>query len=130
MDVVTLHCPLTEETRGMIGDRELDRMKPSAYLVNCARGGIVDERALRDALEGNAIAGAGVDVFDREPLPADDPLVAFDKLITSPHVAGVTHEAEIAMATNAARNVLAAFDGTLDPAVVVNTEVLSPVTVR
>ena len=130
MDVVTLHCPLTEETRGMIGDRELDRMKPSAYLVNCARGGIVDERALRDALEGNAIAGAGLDVFNREPLPADDPLVAFDKLITSPHVAGVTHEAEIGMATSAARNVLAAFDGTLDHAVVVNSEVLSPVTVR
>ncbi len=130
MDVVTLHCPLTDETRGMIGDRELDRMKASAYLVNCARGGIVNERALRDALEGNVIAGAGLDVFDREPLPADDPLVALDKLITSPHVAGVTHEAEIAMSTSAARNVLAAFDGSLDPAVVVNAEVLSAVTAR
>lgn len=130
MDVVTLHCPLTDETRGMIGDRELDCMKASAYLVNCARGGIVNERALRDALEGNVIAGAGLDVFDREPLPADDPLVALDKLITSPHVAGVTHEAEIAMSTSAARNVLAAFDGSLDPAVVVNAEVLSAVTAR
>ncbi|NIM29497.1 MAG: hypothetical protein GTO67_01670, partial [Gammaproteobacteria bacterium] len=105
-------------------------MKASAYLVNCARGGIVNERALRDALEGNVIAGAGLDVFDREPLPADDPLVALDKLITSPHVAGVTHEAEIAMSTSAARNVLAAFDGSLDPAVVVNAEVLSAVTAR
>lgn len=124
IDVVTLHCPLTAETRGMIGEKELDAMKPSAYVVNCARGGIVDEPALRAALEGSAIAGAGLDVFDREPLPADDPLVAVDKLITSPHVAGVTVESEIGMATSAARHVLAAFDGTLDPEVVVNSEVL------
>ena len=124
MDMVTLHCPLTEETRNMIGERELDAMKPSAYLVNCARGGIVDERALCAALQRNGIAGAGLDVFAIEPLPADDPLLALDNLITSPHVAGVTLEAEIRMATSAARNVLAAFDGTLDPAVVVNSQVL------
>jgi D-3-phosphoglycerate dehydrogenase len=125
MDVVTLHCPLTEETRHMVGERELDAMKPSAYLINCARGGIVDERALRAALMSNIIAGAGLDVFAREPLPADDPLLTLENLITSPHVAGVTLEAEIRMATSAARNVLAAFDGTLDPAVVVNSEVLA-----
>jgi D-3-phosphoglycerate dehydrogenase len=124
MDVVSLHCPLTEETRDMVGQRELDAMKPSAYLINCARGGIVDERALCAALESNVIAGAGLDVFEREPLPGDDPLLALDNLITSPHVAGVTLEAEIRMSTGAARNVLAAFDGTLDPAVVVNSEVL------
>lgn len=124
MDMITLHCPLTAETRGMIGDKELDVMKTSAYVVNCARGGIVDEQALRVALETDTIAGAGLDVFAREPLPGNDSLLTLDNLITSPHVAGVTIEAEIKMATGAARNVLAAFDGTLDPAVVVNSEVL------
>ncbi len=125
MDMVTLHCPLTEETRGMISNRELDAMKPSAYLVNCARGGIVDEQALCAALKSRGIAGAGLDVFVREPLPGDNPLLALDNVITSPHVAGVTLEASMRMATGAAANVLAAFDGTLDPAAVVNSEVLS-----
>ena len=124
MDVVTLHCPLTEETRAMIGERELSVMKPSAYIVNCARGGIVDEQALAAALTSRNIAGAGLDVFDREPLPGDDPLIGIDNLITSPHVAGVTLEASMRMASGAAANVLAAFDGNLDPAVVVNSEVL------
>ncbi len=125
MDMVTLHCPLTEETRDMIGPRELDAMRPSAFLVNCARGGIVDEQALCTALESDSIAGAGLDVFVSEPLPDDNPLLEFDNLITSPHVAGVTLEASMRMATGAAANVLAAFDDNLDPAVVVNTEVLS-----
>ena len=123
MDVVTLHCPLTDETRGMVGERELGVMKPSAYIVNCARGGIIDEYALATALASNAIAGAGLDVFAREPLPGDDPLLGMDNLITSPHVAGVTLEASMRMASGAAANVLAAFDGELDPAVVVNSEV-------
>jgi len=125
MDVVTLHCPLTDETSAMFGDRELGELKPSAYVVNCARGGIVDERALATALRSRAIAGAGLDVFAREPLPGDDPLIGIDNLITSPHVAGVTLEASIRMASGAAANVLAAFDGRLDPAVVVNSEVLN-----
>lgn len=124
MDVVTLHCPLTDETRGMIGASELEAMKATAYLINCARGGIADEPALCTALESGGIAGAGLDVFVREPLPGDDPLLALDNLITSPHVAGVTLEASIRMATRAARNALAALDGVLDPAVVVNSEVL------
>jgi D-3-phosphoglycerate dehydrogenase len=125
MDVVTLHCPLTEESRAMIGERELSLLKPSAYVVNCARGGIVDEQALAAALVRHTIAGAGLDVFDREPLPGDDPLIGIDNLITSPHVAGVTLEASIRMASGAAANVLAAFDGELDPAAVVNSEVLN-----
>ncbi len=124
MDMISVHCPLTAETRGMIGASELGVMKRSACVVNCARGGIIDEPALRVALEANTIAGAGLDVFVREPLPGDDPLIGLDNLITSPHVAGVTIEAEIKMATGAARNVLAAFDSTLDPAVVVNSDAL------
>ena len=128
MDVVTLHCPLTEETRGMIGEREFNAMRPSAYLVNCARGGVIDEHALYAALKNKNIAGAGLDVFVTEPLSAGDPLLTLDNLITSPHVAGVTLEASMRMATGAAANVLAAFDGTLDPAVVVNSEVLNVAT--
>lgn len=124
MDMVSLHCPLTDETRGMIGSEELDAMKPSAYVINCARGGIVDEPALCRALEAGHVAGAGLDVFVREPLPGDDPLLALDNVITSPHIAGVTGEARMRMATGAAANVLAAFDGCLDPATVVNPEVL------
>ena len=129
MDVVTLHCPLTEETRGMIGRRELAVMKPSVYVINCARGGIIDEYALGAALASNSIAGAGLDVYVREPLPGDDPLLGIDNLITSPHVAGVTLESSMRMASGAAANVLAAFDGDLDPAVVVNSEVLGAASV-
>lgn len=125
MDVVSLHCPLTEETRGMIGAEALAAMKPSAYVINCARGGIVDEPALCRVLESGGIAGAGLDVFVREPLPGDDPILAFDNVITSPHIAGVTVEAAIRMATGSAVNVLAAFDDRLDPAAVVNPEVLA-----
>lgn len=128
MDVVALHCPLTEETRDMIGEREFNAMKPSAYLVNCARGGVIDEHALYVALKNKNIAGAGLDVFVTEPLSAGDPLLTLDNLITSPHVAGVTLEASMRMATGAAANVLAAFDGTLEPAMVVNCEVLNVAT--
>lgn len=124
MDMVTMHCPLTGETRGMIGAKEFASMKPTSYLINCARGGIVDEQALCAALKGKAITGAALDVFVREPTPGDDPLLALDNVIASPHIAGVTLEASMRMATGAAENVLAAFDGTLNPAVVVNGEVL------
>ena len=130
MDFVTMHCPLTDETRAMVGERELAAMRPSAYVVNCARGGIVDEAALRTALQTGDIAGAGLDVFVREPAPGDDPLLALDNVITSPHIAGVTLEASMRMAMGSAANVLAAFDGTLDPAVVVNKEVLASASAR
>lgn len=130
MDFVTMHCPLTDETRAMVGERELAAMRPSAYVVNCARGGIVDEAALRTALQTGDIAGAGLDVFVREPAPGDDPLLALDNVITSPHIAGVTLEASMRMAMGSAANVLAAFDGALDPAVVVNKEVLATASAR
>lgn len=128
MDMVTMHCPLTDETKGMIGARELSVMKSTSYVINCARGGIVDEQALCAALKNNTIAGAGLDVFVHEPTPGDDPLLALDNVITSPHIAGVTLEASMRMAAGAAANVLAAFDGTLNPAVVVNSEVLKVIT--
>ena len=110
-DFVTIHCPRNEETIGMIGAARLARMKKTAYLVNTARGGIVDEAALHAALSAGTIAAAGVDVFDPEPPPADHPLLRLANLVTSPHMAGVTRESIDRMAVQAALNVLSVFDG-------------------
>jgi D-3-phosphoglycerate dehydrogenase / 2-oxoglutarate reductase len=110
-DVVTIHCPRTAETIGMFGTARLQGMKSSAYLVNTARGGIVDEAALHAALTGGTIAGAGIDVFDPEPPPPDHPLLRLANLVTSPHMAGVTRESMDRMAVQAALNVLSVFDG-------------------
>jgi len=89
-DFVVVTAPLTAETRGMIGERELRAMKPTAYLVNVGRGGIVDERALIQALEEGWIAGAGLDVFGTEPLPEDSPLWKMENVIITSHYAGIT----------------------------------------
>jgi D-3-phosphoglycerate dehydrogenase len=93
-------------------------------VINAARGGIVDETALHDALTAGAIAGAALDVFEEEPPPENHPLFALDNVILSPHSAGLTKEAAIRMAISTAKNVLAGIDGTLDPSMVVNREVL------
>jgi phosphoglycerate dehydrogenase-like enzyme len=87
-DYVVLTLALTPETRGIIGEAELRSMKPTAYLINVARGGLVDEAALVRALEEQRIAGAGLDVFTTEPLPQDSPLWGFENVIISPHIAG------------------------------------------
>ncbi|HIZ80047.1 MAG TPA: hydroxyacid dehydrogenase [Candidatus Lachnoclostridium stercorigallinarum] len=93
-DIVSLHTPLTPETRGLIGEKELSSMKPSAILINTARGPVVDSTALADALNCGKIAGAGVDVFEMEPpVPADHPLLNAKNLIATPHVAFATREA-------------------------------------
>jgi phosphoglycerate dehydrogenase-like enzyme len=89
-DFVLIATPLTNETRGMIGERELRVMKPTAFLVNIARGGIVDEAALVRALKENWLAGAGLDVFEKEPLPADSELWKLENALISPHVSGAT----------------------------------------
>lgn len=91
-DIVTIHLRLSERTIGLLGAREFELMKSSAYLVNTSRGPIVDENALISALQSGAIAGAGLDVFDREPLPADHPLLALDNVLLTPHLGYVTHE--------------------------------------
>ena len=101
-DFVTLHCPRTAETMGMIGGREFALMKPTAYFITTARGGITDEAALCDALGAARIAGAGVDVFLEEPPPADHPLTRFENVVLSPHIAGMTDEARYNMAVGAA----------------------------
>jgi len=95
-DIVTIHVPLDASTRGMIGPRELARMKPSAFLVNTARGGIVDEQALKVALIEQRLAGAALDVFAVEP-PVDRELLRLPTFVGTPHIGGSTEEAVLAM---------------------------------
>ncbi len=118
VDFLTLHVPLVDETRHLIGREELARMKPTACLINAARGGIVDERALREALTAGDIAGAALDVFETEPLPADDPLRDCPNLIMTPHLGASTPEAQREVAIEIAEAVRdALLDGDLGPAV-------------
>jgi gluconate 2-dehydrogenase len=122
-DFVCLQVPLTEETRHMIGAKELASMKKSAVLINASRGAIVDESALIDALRNGTIHGAGLDVFEKEPLPADSPLLQMANVVALPHIGSATHETRHAMARNAAENLVAALAGTLTTNIV-NREVL------
>ena len=123
-DVLSVHMPLAADSRHMIGRAELAALPDHAFVVNCARGGIVDEDALYEALTSGTIAGAGIDVFEQEPPQDDHPLFGLDNVILSPHTAGMSQEAAIRMAISTARNALAALDGKLDPSMVVNKEVL------
>jgi D-3-phosphoglycerate dehydrogenase / 2-oxoglutarate reductase len=117
-DFVSINCPLDEGTRGMIGAREFALMQPHAYFITTARGLIHDERALFDALKGKAIAGAGLDVWDKEPPPADHPLLQFDNVMASPHTAGVTRESRANMGRIAAEQMIMILDGKRPPRVV------------
>jgi len=108
-DFVTIHTPLTDKTRGLIGAAALAKMKPSSRLVNCARGGIVDEAALVEALNHGRLAGAALDVFDAEPLPADSPLRSARNIILTPHLGASTEEAQIKVAEAIARQIGAFF---------------------
>jgi glyoxylate reductase len=109
-DVVSLHVPLSPATHHMIDTVALSRMKQSAYLVNTARGGVVDQDALRDALQRRRLAGAALDVTDPEPLPADDPLLDAPNLIVVPHIGSATAGTRARMAAMAVDNLLAALD--------------------
>jgi phosphoglycerate dehydrogenase-like enzyme len=91
-DIVTIHLQLSDRTRGLIGRRELSLMKPTAYLINTSRGPIIEEAALIDILKSRSIAGAGLDVYDQEPLPADHPLRNMDNTVLTPHLGYVTTE--------------------------------------
>lgn len=104
-DIVSLHVPLTPSTRHMIGSRELGLMKKTAYLINTCRGPVVDEPALYEALSNGTIAGAGLDVFDQEPPPADNPLFGLDNVILTPHFAGPTWDNQYGRFRNAFDNV-------------------------
>jgi phosphoglycerate dehydrogenase-like enzyme len=123
-DVISIHVPLIEGTRGLIGARELAMMRNSAIILNCSRGGIIDEAALAEALTAGRIAGAGIDVFEAEPPPADHPLFALPNVVLSPHVAGVTESGMKGMASACADAIDAIVAGDR-PANLLNSEVLS-----
>lgn len=110
-DVVSLHLSLSASTKGIIGAPELARMKPSAFLVNTARGALVDEAALVNSLRLEQIAGAGLDVFEREPPTVDSPLLDLPNVVLSPHIAGSTRQAAERTAILAAEQVIAALSG-------------------
>ncbi len=117
-DIISVHVPLSDATTNLIGEPQLAMMKPSAFLVNVARGGVVDERALTKALTERRIAGAALDVFSQEPLPADDPLRALDNVVLTPHLGASTVEAQHSVALEISDAVRAALlEGDLSRAV-------------
>lgn len=122
-DFVVITVPLTEETRGLIGKRELSLMKPTAVLVNVARGPVVDEAALIEALQKKLIWAAGLDVYEKEPLPIDSPLIQLENVVLLPHIGSATVATRTKMAITAAKNLLAGLKGER-PANLVNPEVL------
>lgn len=122
-DFVTLHVPLLPETRKLMGRREFSLMRPSAYLINASRGPVVDEAALVSALSEGRIAGAGLDVFEVEPVSPDNPLLKMDNVVVVPHIGSATVATRFAMETLATDNVLAVLDGK-PPLTPVNPEVL------
>jgi glyoxylate reductase len=111
-DFVTLNVPLTAETRGMIGRSQLAMMRPHAFLINAARGAVVDHDALYEALRDRQIAGAAVDVTEPEPLPRNHPLLALDNLVIMPHLGSATRQTRMAMARMAVGNLMAGLAGT------------------
>lgn len=117
-DFVSLHCPRNKETLGLIGAAELDRMRPGSFFITTARGGIHDEAALASALARGHLAGAAVDVWDREPPPLDHPLLLSDKVIATYHAAGVTYEARRNMAAYAADQIVTVLRGARPPRLV------------
>ncbi|MEP7206049.1 MAG: C-terminal binding protein [Casimicrobiaceae bacterium] len=122
-DFVSLHVPLTRETARMIGARELSLMKPTAFLVNTSRGGIIDQEALVAALRGRQIAGAGLDVTDPEPPAPDDPLLRLDNVILTPHVAWYSEESREDVTVGAAHEIVRILRGE-QPRSPVNPEVV------
>jgi D-3-phosphoglycerate dehydrogenase len=121
-DYVSINCPLTKDSRGMIGARQFALMQPHAYFITTARGFIHDETALLEALRSKSIAGAGLDVWSKEPPPLEHPLLQFDNVLASPHTAGVTREARTNMGRIAAEEMLDALDGKRPPRLI-NPEV-------
>lgn len=122
-DFVSIHCLLNDDTRDLIGERELNRMKPTAYLVNTARGPIINQQALTTALRNKTIRGAALDVFEIEPIDANDPILALDNLIPLPHSVGGTEELYLGNGRGACQAALDIFHGRA-PQHVVNKEVL------
>jgi len=128
-DIVSLHTPLTRETRHLIGEKELRTMKPTAYLVNTSRGGVVDQTALYRALAEGWIAGAALDVFEKEPLAPDHPLTRLPNVVLTPHFASYTDEAFEQLRRKVAQNTIDALCGRV-PRYVVNPAVLEKARMR
>jgi D-3-phosphoglycerate dehydrogenase len=124
-DYVTIHCPKTPETAGMFDAARIARMKPSARLINTARGGLVDEAALYAALAAGKLAGAGVDVFSPEPPLTDNPLFTLQNVVVAPHMAGNSRESLDRKALTVVRNLLSVLDGAPNREYVVNPEALA-----
>jgi len=123
-DFISIHLPLTPETRNMIGAETLSRMKTSAILINTSRGGIVDEAALADALNAGRLAGAGLDVFEQEPVAMNSPLMSAKNLIMTPHSAALTKECVLRVAQAAATGLIDAVEGR-EPQAVFNKKALA-----
>ncbi len=123
-DMVSIHIPLTDETRGIIDRKQIESMKPEAFLVNTSRGGVINEGDLIRALQERKIAGAGLDVFESEPIEPDNPLLTLDNVVLTPHSAALTLECVTRMATSSAERVVALFQGNR-PENIANPEVLT-----
>lgn len=121
-DYITLHVPLTKDTYHLIGERELNMMKPTAYLINTSRGAVIDQRALYRALKERRIAGAALDVFEKEPIDQDDPLLELDNVVLTPHIGSASVETRKKMAIMAAENLVSVLKG-VEPPNLVNPEV-------
>jgi phosphoglycerate dehydrogenase-like enzyme len=121
-DVISIHIPLTDESTGLVNAQDLKNMKPTAYLINTSRGPIVNEADLVKALQENSIAGAGLDVFDEEPLPIDHPLLKLNNTVLTPHIGFVSEESYRAFYENALENIKAYLAG--NPTNMINPEAL------
>lgn len=124
-DFISVHVPLTEQTRHLIGRDQFRLMKKTAVFVNTSRGPVVDQAALAEALRNRTIYAAGIDVFEKEPVPADDPLLRLDNVVVAPHIASASIPTRVRMATLAAENLVAVLQGKKPPTPV-NPEVLKP----
>src|SRR5262249_19571564 len=122
-DYVSIHCPLTEETRHLISTAQLKLMKPTAYLINMARGPIVDQKALYQALVDKTIAGAALDVFEQEPPPADEPILKLPNVIFTPHLSSWSAESFVQLRQDVVRNVIDVLQGR-NPRLIVNRKFL------
>ncbi|MEM4700058.1 MAG: hydroxyacid dehydrogenase [Candidatus Nezhaarchaeales archaeon] len=105
-DFLSIHVPLTPETKGMIGRREIEKMKDGAFIINTSRGEVVDEEALYEALKSGKLAGAGLDVYSKEPPPPDHPLIKLDNVVCTPHIGGSTVEAQLRIAMAMAEDLI------------------------
>jgi D-3-phosphoglycerate dehydrogenase len=126
IDILSLHCSLNEKTKGMIGQAQIDLMKDGAYLVNTARGALVDDTALIAALESGKLAGAGIDTYTVEPVNPEHPLLKLDNVICTPHIGSATEDAMLQCACISAQNIVSYLRGeAYDPANLVNPKVLA-----